>query len=302
MALVRRLGAAMESYAPLKDSLALYRILSETEPTPEGILGFAIRYGQLGEGVQKTRLWTSATQFLDQRVEPLPYWQWRICWLREIVRIWDLVMQGKRKALSEMLDWHELSHVVVLRHHSQEFTKFRDEWLRACGPRRSPRLAEFPDAESFDQTIFGPLLIDFNPHHPEDPVHLGMVWVLRSLAAGMENLVALRPRWVALPGRAVLQEIPLSLLGAIYLQFAQAVNQDTPARRCEACGRWFEVAPDRSRVDRTTCSGTCRTRLYRDRQERARRLFAQGKKPKQIAKELGSDEVTIRKWITKKGE
>jgi hypothetical protein len=128
--------------------------------------------------------------------------------------------------------------------------------------------------------------------------HLGTVWLLRSFSFSMRKLIGLEPRWDASCGRVVLQNTPLSLLGAIYLQFVLAINNVTSSRRCEACGRWFEVAPDRSRSDRTTCSGTCRTRIYRDRQDRARRLFAKGKKPKQIAKELGSDENTIKKWIT----
>src|SRR5262249_28052326 len=93
--------------------------------------------------------------------------------------------------------------------------------------------------------------------------------------------------WDHRSNRTVFQDMPRSLLGAIYLQLAHAVAGSRPSRRCEVCGRWFELDPAKTRADRRTCSNTCRTKRYRQRQYRARDLHAQGKSPRQIARVLG---------------
>jgi hypothetical protein len=97
--------------------------------------------------------------------------------------------------------------------------------------------------------------------------------------------------------RTVFQDMPLSLLGAIYLQLAHAVAGNRPSRRCEVCRRWFELDPTRTRADRRTCSNTCRTKSYRQRQYRARELYGKGKSPCEIARALGSDVTTVKTWL-----
>jgi hypothetical protein len=57
-----------------------------------------------------------------------------------------------------------------------------------------------------------------------------------------------------------------------------------------------------SRNDRLTCSNTCRTRAYRDRQKRAQELHAAGKPPQEIAEILGSILETVTGWLHKEGD
>jgi hypothetical protein len=101
--------------------------------------------------------------------------------------------------------------------------------------------------------------------------------------------------------RFVFDHTPLSLLGAIFFQLAQAIVERKEPRACVECGRWFDVAPGTARADRVTCSTGCRSKIYRQRQETARRLHEAGKKPKQIAAELDSDVATVKKWLEVKG-
>jgi hypothetical protein len=100
----------------------------------------------------------------------------------------------------------------------------------------------------------------------------------------------------------VLKLTPPSLWHAIYLQFAQAIKGNKSYHLCQACGRWFELAPGLNRADRQTCSDYCRVKLYRIRKQQARDLRSHGWSLQRIAKKLGSDIDTINNWISQNKE
>lgn len=77
---------------------------------------------------------------------------------------------------------------------------------------------------------------------------------------------------VPVDGRAVLRIRPHSLIGAIQLQFAQAVSTDAIIRACDFCGRWFEAGGKARRRDARFCSDICRTDFHN--REKARRKQA----------------------------
>src|SRR5206468_8187324 len=84
-------------------------------------------------------------------------------------------------------------------------------------------------------------------------------------------------RWDAESGRMALELVPRGLLGALWLQFALAVGGNKEFRQCGQCNTWFELSPETSRTNRLFCSGACRTRAHRLRQEQARAMRRQGK-------------------------
>ncbi len=98
-------------------------------------------------------------------------------------------------------------------------------------------------------------------------------------------------------GGLILQFMPTNLLGAIWLQFAQAISGSKKHRACAACGQRFEVSPDKFRKSKFYCGDACRARMYRSRKDQAQQLAAEGKTPKEIAATLDSDVKTINKWI-----
>jgi hypothetical protein len=61
------------------------------------------------------------------------------------------------------------------------------------------------------------------------------------------------------------------------------------------------IASGVNRADKQTCSQTCRTRLYRQRKERAVVLHAQGKTARAIGRELDAKVDAVTKWITTGG-
>ena len=87
------------------------------------------------------------------------------------------------------------------------------------------------------------------------------------------------------------------LLPALWLQFAIAVAEDKQYRRCEVCGRAFELSPGANRADRRSCSDKCRVRGYRRRKAQATTMRAAGAHLREIAKQLETDMGTVKRWV-----
>ena len=100
-----------------------------------------------------------------------------------------------------------------------------------------------------------------------------------------------------LPVLTSLQLVPATLHACLWLQLAQVMSTNREQRRCRGCGEWFDLKAKGKRSDRTCCGDTCRKRVYLERREQARRLNLEGKKPKEIAKEIGADLALVKKWI-----
>lgn len=98
--------------------------------------------------------------------------------------------------------------------------------------------------------------------------------------------------------RLAIHLTPVSLLGALWLQLAQAVGGHLEHRMCSTCREWFEVSPKVARTNRLYCSEACRSRAYRGRKEQAKSLTAKGKTLGEVATELGSDVKTVKGWIS----
>jgi hypothetical protein len=59
--------------------------------------------------------------------------------------------------------------------------------------------------------------------------------------------------------------VPLSLLVALYIQFAQAIQGNKKFRQCAWCGVTFELTPSIARTNRLFCSNSCKQADYRHR-------------------------------------
>jgi hypothetical protein len=94
---------------------------------------------------------------------------------------------------------------------------------------------------------------------------------------------------------------PKNLLGALWLQVAQAVTGNLQHRECEeqTCRQWFEVSTrlEGKRKNREYCSDACRQKTYRRRKGQARRLAAEGQSVEAIAQLLDSNTATVQEWI-----
>lgn len=67
---------------------------------------------------------------------------------------------------------------------------------------------------------------------------------------------------------AALRIGPATLLGALWLQFALAIDGNREYRSCTTCGRFYELDPAVARTNRLYCTDACRMKAYRDRKGR----------------------------------
>jgi hypothetical protein len=287
-------GTSYRPYSPLTEETGLFRIFADTAQTPEGCLGFASGHGVLGLG-------TSSLPDLLPGSEGVPAWIREIQRLSYLVALWELARRRDVRALADFVSWEggavyfggippeahffnrlsrwdELSSIT-----EQGFTVWRAD---------AGRLALRPDEGCHPALRRGDLV---------SPT------LLFCLHAVNEQLQGATPRMVWDEGREepAIQIVPETLLSALYLQFALAIDGNRQYQRCPACSRWFQLAPGLNRANKQTCSGSCRTALHRQRAQQAVRLHAEGKTPRQIAKQVGSTVEKVKHWIEKhqqKGE
>jgi hypothetical protein len=92
---------------------------------------------------------------------------------------------------------------------------------------------------------------------------------------------------------------PQNLLGALWLQFAAAVDSRKSFTSCAFCRESFEVSRDPAGKRRNArfCSDRCRVAHYRGRIDRARQLKSGNMPLREIARELGTSVPTVRNWV-----
>jgi hypothetical protein len=289
------------SYNPLTEPLALYRILADTPPTPEGVLAFAKRYGMLGADTQQQ---VSVGQDLLPG-EPLTAWVGEIRAIREYAALWQQVATKDEEALSRVIRWWDdgvkydnFAHLVDRGEPIQAAAGplRREEWIASPRHRRE-RLepvhkgavmdASYPEWYAKRDVVAAAwfALQDGVNQHVQGRVSFGLL----NWATEVEGDDCLMPGCSA-----------DSLIGALWLRFALAIGEGRFPQRCSECTNWFEPAPAggrRGRADRQVCSGTCRARRYQKRIAQARDLDKQGVPAAEIAQRLDADVRTVKGWI-----
>jgi hypothetical protein len=284
----------LRRYAPLRDQTGLFLLFAETPPTPQGILGFASRFGLLYSARTTQRPRRSrprrggeeVVEVLAEHYEPHESWASEILTMRLAVDVWRWLEAGDSARLARHLRWHgrpgEPATVEVV---------------------SDPDLPDDAPHEPLRQGIrfvvsVSPERVEavgrVRPEEPEVPCLLWLELLLAEMLAGR-----LSTRFVlAGPGERRLAVLPGRLVDAMWLQFGQAVCQHKRYRRCSVCQDWFELSPEVARTNRLFCGVGCKNRAYRSRLGKARELYLAGKAVEEIARELDSDPATIRRWIT----
>jgi len=291
-------GIALSSNVPLAHS-GLFRDFAATEPTKDAILNFANTYGSLGGRGN------SKNCYLDDgrtgRGEPIELWKTEILSMKRAVKLWDMVqtqdlegLVSQRVGLPEVEKYRVEPDMWPIRPPLTDVTLSAGTVQivndAASAPRSSRRPTRGPTylpppSRSWPSSrrITTPALSEVQSitnTHIEGRLSPTLAWDRRS--------ECLR-----------LFLIPDGLIGALWLQFAQAINRNKTYRQCLQCNRWFEISPQTARDSRRYCSNACRSKAYRERRETARRLHAQGGSLKEIARKLGTDSKTLDKWLNR---
>lgn len=271
------LGVAYNAvgYSPLHPSMAaLFRTFADLEPTEEAIQAFANEYGLLGDPVTTwivLPMEGAASQTIGWG-ESLRGWTREIHAMRRAVKVWDAARSGDLDFLGSVIQWHPRG----VRYEDGRYV----EWLLTVDDPESTLWSRFRQG---------------------DVVMPAYEFVRRTITKHLEGRVSPRMLWEHDRDRITMRMVPHSLVGALWLQFARAVEARSEFGRCRACGKWFVYEPDTARTNRRYCSDACRFKAYRQRQKEAIDMFARGQSVEEIAEALDSTAETVRRWVQKGG-
>ena len=276
-------------YHPLSAYSGLFRNFAATDRSLDAIKLFADRFGMLGGSLRKRIVLHDQGRGGRHPMgfgEHVDEWLHEILVMRLAVDLWEFARQGDTDHLSRMISWADGGTRVSINTHPE----LQDSELptEPTHVHRAVIAAEHLDREILARFV------------PGDPIGPALHCMQNLINEHLHQRASPRLLWEQSRDRLGLYIVPEGLIGALWLQFARAVERDAKFRQCPECGTWFEIAPGRGRTDKQFCSTACRTRAYRTRQAEAARLHGEGRSIEDIARELESDPATVRGWIERK--
>jgi hypothetical protein len=236
------LGSWLRVYEPLKIP-GLFLKFAKIRSAQNAILEFAGEYGDLFDSysieevrVQRGRMAGGAT---------LDTWKAEIGDMRALVRLWEAIRkpQARENAmeLKRVITW---AHGGV-RHETKTPKAHQHSWLA------------HPLDPNFDAQCGG-----FKPGDVLLPARYALQREINCRIASAPTFSTPRLAWTPDYHQRLIFA-PSNLLGAMWLQFAQAVTEEFVLKRCEECGRYFQTGPGGRRADAITCGEACRQRKSR---------------------------------------
>ncbi len=300
------------SYSPFEET-GLFRIFGDIPPTQEGVLEFARLYGPLGSENSRRRRAPSVVvnrpkgkSFCQVAGETLESWAIEHHAMRETIALWDAIKTkpegsyGKQRSaveyLSSVIQWSAGVAVSYTRPipDAKRFIELYKTWPR----NKADKLALFNSRFQIVSQTDSELFEKFTPGDLVLPAQYALQRIVNEKLRQHTSRAELLWDWTRVSPDLRIQLVPCSLIGALWLQLATAIDGDRDYRRCEACKRWFEVSA-KVRGDAKFCKQSCRFRAYRQRQQRARELSAQGITAQEIARLIDSDLKIVKGWLKK---
>ena len=284
-------GKVVAQSAPLGEGIptssrlhrSLFGLSADTAIAKESILKFANSYGRLGthsevkvpltdkdkpkgseeysrtnltrRSVKESKVPDSLTFEREQHDsqgaliavvgEPISAWESEIVAMRSMIQLWESLKQNKIAELRKVIRW--ANDGVYYRSDEAKLT-FEVTDSASGGPTEERFLFRHD-----------PVLSQVRP---DDVVLPGWYYLQQRINDKLgEHKSSPKLLWERHP-RLRLAIVPDSLISALWLQFARAVEGDESHRRCDFCRRWFEVGAE-VRADAKYCSNSCRQKSYR---------------------------------------
>ena len=267
---------------PLQEATGLYREFAETPPTKDGVMAFATKYGLLG-----------AFEYLDPpteqdpseiRGERLADWIKHIQAMKQAVDVWDRLQQKDRDGLVELQTSRRL------------FTDRRkipaERFTRPSASDEQP-----PDDRSWDSFYHESPYLIANDQLPEVALSFLQITMNQHLSGfGVSTQVR---RDQQRTGGLAYYVVPESLLGAMWLQLAEAISENKHYNRCRQCDQPFEVStsPTGARISRRYCSVACKNQYHYQQRTETKRLRSQGLSEGRIAERLDVPLKSVKGWL-----
>jgi hypothetical protein len=291
-------GYFMKRYPPLKMYTGLFRTFAQLPIEDQGaILKFANEFGNLGVGVPlNLAAADDPNRLLGVWGETHAEWMRQIDAMHQALAIWDMFRVRDEAGLRHFIRWQDAQFSedgrTPTRAEGWVYSRYRGNPNSKASLRR-PLLSSWwtsqliqPVQDLFTKTdVFMPALF------------LVQRWVNQQL----EHHVSPRLLYHLDLRKEVVRIVPKNLLGAMWLQLAEAIDGRKDYRTCKECGRWFEISSRQSEhrtARRLFCTEPCKSRDYRRRKDRALELKAKGESLKDIAKDVGTEIATVKRWLT----
>ena len=215
----------VKRHRTLKDATALFKTFADIDPTPDGVVSFANQYGALGGTL--SRMVTIGKPDAKGKPlhtgEPITAWLTEIAEIRRLLSVWDqdakCEITFRTAPESIVAEWPSGTEIVV---------------FRATDPETYERLRGKPT--------------EIAQHYLRTKVNAKL----------LEHPATARLLYEKTRGAPGLFIVPSSLIAAIWLQFAAAIDGSRQYRSCKNCGKWFEVGGSVRRADTEACSASCR--------------------------------------------
>jgi hypothetical protein len=259
---------------------ALYRVFADLKPTRESIDSFCSQFADPEaepEGLFVLRPGDEVWIFSYRPARRSKYKKAivEVKRMRRCVRLWDMVTLNEQQRLGDHFKLVRGDETCL----EYEYDSHPDwprvlpvSWPHDRGDRVTARLYV--------------RALDLNAQVSRDDRRLAARVYLTSVINEMlENrLVAQVVEVPESQGRMEVRLVPKSLLGALWLQFAEHFMNNRAVSRCLICGEWFLLSGHK---DKVYCADRCNVRATRMR-AKARQLREEGKTLRQAAKELNT--------------
>ena len=266
-------------YQPLEDAPVLFRTFADVKHTENGVQEFAKRFGWLGTGDQIIETSRRGRRLLESG-ERLGYWRQAILTMREATALWDALLQDDRSALRKRItltnqEGGGTDAVYVGQHLRGVKAVITNGRIRA----------------NWQRHLVGPLHKRYR--------RAGWLQLQRFVNKRLERNFA--PRLlVGESDQPKVHLVPQHLHGALWWQFAQAVDSGRTHRHCDQCGQWVEISWSTGgrRSHARFCSESCRVRHSQQKKRRAQGLWKDGVSVKEITERVDGREATVRRWTS----
>lgn len=251
---------ADDGYQPLKSEPALFRKFTDQRDTEGAFAEFAARYGDLdgggavvvGDHIATAEEMASNDPFLVySEGRSLQIWRGHRQMLAFAVRLWDAINEGRADELigTDLL----VKPYDSLVEPGKPAPKYM-VWTRTASAQHDLGLTT---PKTFDEQ-FEPATPLMKASLPEMAARAALANLVSEMCANVR--VVMRVTSAQPDGLRLTFEVR-SLIAAMWLQFALAVDGQREYRPCPVCGDWWDATEARS--DRKTCSDRCRKRMHR---------------------------------------
>jgi hypothetical protein len=250
-------------YAVFKEETALFRTFAELPPRSASIRRFARQYGFLETqpAFHHRDTSTLATDLIIECRERIDYWKMEIAEMGQLVELWQAIIN---KHISRLKQWIRVAG-------DGKAIGYQSLAIPLHKPRRQRVTVSLVTTEEYASAFKGLRSKDFVGaakivlmHLVNHKVHGHAVGV--SFPALPPRGYEILPRMLLGPGRKEfsLDVSPVSLISAMWMQFASAIVRQPPFGRCRRCEGYFEFRSKTNRWGKRAktiyCSTNCRVR------------------------------------------